>query len=313
MNLSRRVTIRQLEVFAAAAREENFSRVSEALHLTQPAVSMQIRQLEDVVGMALFDKVGRRKVLTEAGTTLLRYASRVLGELRDAEQALQALQGLAGGSITVGLVSTAKYFAPRLLAMFSREHPAVEVRFVVGNRQTLVQLLKDNQIDLGVMGRPPGEVDTVSEPLADNPNVLVGPASHRLARARRFDLQELRGDTFLQRETGSGTRLMMEELFRAHLFKPTRIVTMDSNETIKQAVIAGLGISVLSLHTLSLELRSGELAVLRADGLPVQRTWNVVHASRRQLSPAAQAFRRFLIEQTRTYLKTAYAGLPRSR
>lgn len=309
MNLSRRVTLRQLEVFVEAARQQNFARVSEALHLTQPAVSMQIRQLEEAVGMPLFDKVGRNKALTEAGASLLEHASRILGELQDAEQSLQALRGLSGGSITVGLVSTAKYFAPKLLAMFARHHPGVEVRFVVGNRETLVQLLRENQTDLAIMGRPPGELDTVSEPLAQNPNVLVGPIIHRLAGLRRFDLQELRRETFLQREDGSGTRLMIEEMFRAHLFKPAKIITMGSNETIKQAVMAGLGISLLSLHTLSLELRTGEIAILKADGLPLLRTWNVVHARRRQLSPAAAAFRRFLIEQTKAYLDTAYANL----
>ena len=309
MNLSRRVTLRQLEVFVEAARQLNFSRVGETLHLTQPAVSMQIRQLEEAVGMALFDKVGKRKVLTDAGTLLLRHASRLLGELNDAEQSLLALKGLAGGSITVGLVSTAKYFAPKLLAMFSREHPGVEVRFSVGNREALVQWLRENQIDLALMGRPPGELDTVSEPLAENPNVLAAPPGHRLAGVARFDLLELRGDTFLQREEGSGTRQMMQELFRAHLFKPQRLITMGSNETIKQAVMAGLGVSLLSLHTLSLELRGGEIALLHADGLPLMRTWNVVHAQRRQLSPAAAAFRRFLIEQTHPYLQGAFGKL----
>lgn len=309
MNLSRRVTIRQLEVFVEAARELNFSRVGEALHLTQPAVSMQIRQLEEAVGVALFDKVGRRKALTEAGQLLQQHASRVLGELQDAEQSLQALQGLAGGTITVGLVSTAKYFAPKLLAMFSRDHPGVEVRFIVGNRGTLVQLLKENQTDLAVMGRPPGELEAVWEPLAENPNVLAAPVTHRLRRAQRFDLHELRRETFLQREDGSGTRTMMEEFFHGHLFKPSKIITMGSNETIKQAVMAGLGISLLSLHTLSLELRSGEIALLQAEGLPVQRTWYVVHASKRRLSPAAVAFRRFLIEQTQAYLDSAFKNL----
>lgn len=309
MNLLRRVTIRQLEVFVHAARELNFSRVGETMHLTQPAVSMQIRQLEEAVGIALFDQAGKRKTLTEAGTLLLEHASRILGELQDAEQSLQALKGLAGGSITVGLVSTAKYFAPKLLAMFSQHHPGIEVRFVVGNRETLVQLLRENQTDLAVMGRPPGELDTISEPLAENPNVMIAPVGHRLAKAGRFDIQELRHDTFLQREAGSGTRLMMEEFLRGHLFTPAKVATMGSNETIKQAVMAGLGISLLSLHTLSLELRSGEIALLDIDGLPVQRVWNVVHARKRQLSPAAVAFRRFLIEETQAHLNTAFGKL----
>ena len=309
MNLLRRVTIRQLEIFVHAARELNFARVGETMHLTQPAVSMQIRQLEAAVGIALFDQAGKRKTLTEAGALLLEHASRILGELQDAEQSLLALKGLAGGSITVGLVSTAKYFAPKLLAMFSQHHPGIEVRFVVGNRETLVQLLRENQTDLAVMGRPPGELDTISEPLAENPNVMIAPVSHPLARAGRFDIQELRHDTFLQREAGSGTRLMMEEFLRGHLFTAAKVATMGSNETIKQAVMAGLGISLLSLHTLSLELRSGEIALLDIDGLPVQRIWNVVHARKRQLSPAAVAFRRFLIEETQAHLNTAFGKL----
>lgn len=309
MNLSRRVTIRQLEVFVEAARQLNFARVGETLHLTQPAVSMQIRQLEQAVAMSLFEKIGRRKVLTEAGSILLDHASRMLAELQDAQQSLQALQGLAGGSITVGLVSSAEYFAPKLLAKFRRRHPAVDVRFVVGNRETLVQLLRENQTDLAVMGRPPGEVETIWEPLAENPNVLVGPVTHRLAGKRAFDIPELREEVFLQREEGSGTRIMMEEFFRSHRFKPGIVTTMGSNETIKQAVMAGLGISLMSLHTIQLELRSKEIAVLRAKGTPVQRTWNVIHVRRRHLSPAALAFRRFLMEETQPFLSEAFGGL----
>lgn len=309
MKLARRVTLRQLEVFCEAARQLSFAAVAEALHLSQPAVSMQIRQLEDTAELALFEKVGRRKRLTEAGAKLFEHASRVLGELRDAEQSLRALKGLAGGTITVGLVSTANNFAPRLLALFGQRHPKIDVRFVVGNRETLVQLLRENQTDLAVMGRPPGEVETISEPLAENPHVIVAPPTHPLVQARRFDMQELRGETFLQREPGSGTRNMLEDMFKAHLFKPKRLLTLGSNETVKQAVMAGLGISVLSLHTLSLELRSHEIAMLDVVGTPLLRTWHVVHLRSRQLSPAAAAFRRFLIDETQSYLSTAYADL----
>jgi len=310
MKLTRRVTLRQLEVFCEAARQLNFSAVAETLSLTQPAISMQIHQLEEAVGLVLFEKIGRRKTLTEAGRRLLEHASRVLGELHDTEQTLLALKGLAEGSITVGLVSTANNFAPRLLARFSQSHPGIQVRFVVGNREALVQMLKDNQTDLAVMGRPPGELETSSEPLAQNPHVIVAPPDHPLRAAANLDMQQLRGETFLQREPGSGTRGVMEDLFRAHLFKPARILSLGSNETVKQAVMAGLGLSVLSLHTLSLELRSGEIARLDVVGLPLLRTWHVVHLRRRPLSPAADAFRRFLIERTQDYLHKAYDDLP---
>ena len=310
LQFSRRVTLRQLEVFTEAARELNFSRVAEAMHLSQPAVSMQIRQLEDVVGLPLFEKVGRRKMLTEAGLLLQSRASRLLAELQDAEQSLQSLKGLAGGSVSIGLVSTAQYFAPRLLAAFARRHPLIDVRFMVGNRETLVRLLQENQLDLALMGRPPSEVDTVFEPLAANPHVLVAPRDHPFVGGRNVDMHALRHDPFLMREPGSGTRLMLEELFRTHLFKPHRLITLDSNETIKQSVMAGLGVSLLSLHALTLELRAGEIAVLDVVGLPMQRVWHVVQLRRRRLSPSAVAFRRFLIEQTQAFLDAVQISVP---
>lgn len=312
MKLTRRVTLRQLEIFCEAARQPSFSAVAENLSLTQPAISMQIRQLEGAVGLALFEKSGRRKMLTEAGARMFEHASRILGEVHDTEQSLLALKGLESGSITVGLVSTANNFAPRLLAAFSQLHPGIEVRFVVGNREALVSLLKENRTDLAVMGRPPAEIETVAEALADNPHVIVAPTTHALCGQKKIALQRLRGETFLQRESGSGTRGVMEELFRAHRFKPQRILSLGSNETVKQSVMAGLGLSVLSLHTLSLELRSGEIVCLDVVGLPLQRTWHVVHLRRRPLSPAASAFRRFLIEQTQRYLSDHYADLQRA-
>lgn len=307
--LTRRVSLRQLEVFAAAARQPNFSHVAEALHLSQPAVSMQIRHVEKAAGLPLFDKIGRQKVLTEAGRLLLRHVSRMLGELADAERNLQAMQGLAGGSVSVGMVSTAKYFAPRLLGRFSRSYPDIDVRFVAGNRLELVRLLHENYIDIAVMGRPPTEIDTIAEPLAPNPHVLAAAPDHPLRTAREMDLQELGHETFLIREPGSGTRLVMEEMFHDHLFRPERLVVLDSNETIKQSIMAGLGVSLLSLHTLTLELRTGGVALLDVLGLPVHRVWHVVQLRTRQLSPPAAAFRRFLIEETQAHLERACAGL----
>lgn len=311
MNLIRRVSLRQLEVFSVAARHQSFSVAAETLNLSQPAVSMQIRQLEETVGLALFEKAGRRKQLTEAGDKFFQHVCRVLGELRDAEQSVAAYKGLREGSVAVGLVSTANNFAPRLLAEFSARHPGIDVRFVVGNREVLIRLLQENEIDLAVMGRPPKELEALSEPLAANPHVIVAPPKHPLRSHKPIDIQALRREVFLQRESGSGTRNLVEELFRGFLFKPARIVTLGSNETVKQAVMAGLGISVLSLHTLLLELRSGEIAMLDVAGMPLLRTWHVVNLDRRRLSPAATAFRRFLIEETQAYLDATYGGLLR--
>lgn len=303
----RHLSLRQLTVFLEATRTMNFARAAEALHLTQPAISMQIRQLENAVGLPLFERVGKKLSLTSAGTLFRHHAARVLGELQDAEQALQGMKGLSSGQATVGLVSTAKYFAPKLLAQFAQKHPQVDIQFLVGNRETLINALRDNEIDFAVMGRPPEKLDATAEPVAQNPHMLVAHKSHRLLRARRFDFHELRNETFLMREPGSGTRLVMEAVFKQHLFTPQRIVTIGSNETVKQAVMAGMGVSLLSLHTLELELRTKEIGLLDVIGTPVMRSWHLVNMNAKKLSPAAAAFRQFLLEHTNEYLEKTFA------
>jgi len=285
----------------------NFARAAEALHLTQPAISMQIRQLEGVVGLPLFERVGKRLALTPAGELFRHHAARVLGELQDAEQALQSMKGLRSGQAAVGLVSTAKYFAPKLLAQFARHHPQVDIQFLVGNRETLINALRDNEIDFAVMGRPPEKLDANAEPVAENPHMFVAHKGHRLLRAVRFDLHELRNEAFLMREPGSGTRLVMEAVFKQHLFTPQRIMTLGSNESVKQTVMAGMGVSLLSLHTLELELRTGEIGLLDINGTPVMRSWHLVNMNAKMLSPAAASFRQFLLERTHTHLEKTFA------
>jgi DNA-binding transcriptional LysR family regulator len=303
----RRLSLRQMTVFLEAARQMNFARAAETLHLTQPAVSMQIRELESVVGLPLFERVGKRLALTPAGELFRHHAARVLGELQDAEQALQSMKGLRSGQATVGLVSTAKYFAPKLLAQFAERHAQIDIQFVVGNRETLINALRDNEIDFAVMGRPPEKLDATAEPVAENPHMLVAHKGHRLLRAVRFDFHELRNEAFLMREPGSGTRLVMEAVFKQHLFAPQRIMTLGSNESVKQTVMAGMGVSLLSLHTLELELRTGEIGLLDINGTPVIRSWHLVNMNAKVLSPAAAAFRQFLLEHTHTHLEKTFA------
>lgn len=303
----RHLTLRQLTVFLEAVRQMSFARAAETLHLTQPAISMQIRQLENAVGLPLFERVGRKLALTKAGELFRHHAARVIGELQDAEQALQAVKGLRSGQATVGLVSTAKYFAPRLLAQFAERHAQLDIRFVVGNRETLINALRDNEIDFAVMGRPPEKLDATAEPIAQNPHMLVAHKAHRLRRARRFDFHELRNETFLMREPGSGTRLVLEAVFKQHLFTPQRLVTLGSNEAVKQAVMAGLGVSLLSLQTLELELRTGEIAPLDVIGTPVMRSWHLVNMNAKLLSPTAGAFRQFLRDHTQRHLERTFA------
>jgi len=263
---------------------------------------MQIRQLEEAIGLPLFERVARRLSLTEAGERLSHHASRILGEIKDAEDAMMSPTQADSGAIAVSIVSSATYFAPKLLALYRQQYPKVDVRFSVGNRETLLRLLQDNATDLAIMGRPPPELGTTAEPLARHPHVIVAPLSHPLRHAKQFDLQELANDTFLLREPGSGTRAVAEHVFRQNLFVPAHSVTLGSNETIKQAVMAGLGIAFLSAHTVAAELADRRLALLDIAGLPVVRQWFIVRLARRRLLPAAQALHQFLIDEGEKFL-----------
>lgn len=308
LDLVRGLTLRQLQIFEVAARNLSFARAAEQLHLTQPAISMQIKLLEDAIGTALFERVGKKVQLTEAGNRLVHHASRILGELKDAAAAFQSLSGLQSGTLHIGLVSTAKYFAPKLLAKFTAQYPQLEVQLEVGNREFLLKLLQDNAIDLAIMGRPAKGLDALAEPLAQHPHVIIANVNHALRKAKKFDLQELRGETFLLREPGSGTRAVAEEMFKNHLFTPKKIVTLGSNETIKQAVMAGMGVSLLSLHTLGLELRSDVIAILDVMGTPVTRTWHVVHMRTKSLSPPALEYRKFMLDNAAEFLEREFAS-----
>ncbi|MCL2658055.1 MAG: LysR substrate-binding domain-containing protein [Betaproteobacteria bacterium] len=306
-SMLRHLSLRQLTVFLEAARQMSFARAAESLHLTQPAISMQIHQLEEVVGLPLFERVGKKLTLTHAGELFRHHAARVIGELQDAEQVLDSLKGLRSGRTMVGLVTTAKYFAPKLLAQFTERHPQVDVQFLVGNRETLIKALRDNEIDFAVMGQPPEKFDAQAVAIAENPHVLAAHKSHRFVGAREIDFHELREDTFLMRESGSGTRLVMEAMFKQHLFTPKRMMTLGSNETVKQAIMAGMGISLLSLHSLELELRTGEVGLLDVIGTPVLRNWYLVNMNSKKLAPAAEAFREFLLTDTQPYLDKTFA------
>jgi len=290
------VTIRQLQIFSTAAAHLSFARTSEQLHLTQAAVSLQVKQLEGLVGLALFERRGRKVHLTEAGEHLARYARVVLDALRDADAAISALKGLRGGRIAVGAVSTAKYFAPAMIARFRQRYPDVRVVLSVNNREVIVRELERNEIDLAIMGTPPQRFETVAVPFADHPLVVIAPPSHPRARERAIPLEALAGERFLVREQGSGTRSSMERFFGERGFAPKIDSVMNSNETIKQAVMAGMGVAFISRHTIGLELATGHLCVLDVQGLPLMRRWYVVQRAGRFVSPATAAFVRFVVE-----------------
>jgi DNA-binding transcriptional LysR family regulator len=291
----RGITIRQLQIFVAAAGHLSFARTSEQLHLTQAAVSLQIKQLETMVGLSLFERRGKKLALTEAGEHLLHYARQILDALKDADAAISALKGLTGGHIRVGVVSTAKYFAPALIARFQERHPGVRVSLSVNNREVIVRELERNEIDVAIMGTPPQRIETNALLFADHPLVVIAPVSHPLAKARRISLSALAGETFIVREQGSGTRSSMERFFVARRFAAKIGAVMSSNETIKQAVMAGMGIALLSRHTIGLELQTGRLAELDVVGLPLMRKWYVVRRAGRFESPATTAFVDFVV------------------
>jgi DNA-binding transcriptional LysR family regulator len=291
----RGVTIRQLQIFVVAADHLSFARTSEQLHLTQAGVSLQIKQLESMVGLALFERRGKKLALTEAGEHLLRYARQILDALKDADAAISALKGLTGGHLRVGVVSTAKYFAPALLAQFQRRYPGVRVSLSVNNREAIVRELERGEIDVAVMGTPPQHFETIAVPFADNPLVVIAPVSHPLAQRRRIPLAALSGETFIVREPGSGTRSSMERTFAERGFVPRIGAVMSSNETIKQAVMAEMGVALLSRHTVGLELKARRLAELDVVGLPLMRRWFVVRRAGRFESPATSAFVEFVV------------------
>ena len=291
----RHATLRQLQVFEAVARQLSFSRAPAELHLTQPAVSMQVKLLEEHAGLPLFERLGKKIFLTEAGAELHQHSRVIAQQLRDADEALAARKGLSQGRLIITMVSTAKYFVPPLLARSPRQYTRVTVKLSPHNRYTVLKQLADNEVDLAIMGRTPQGMEAIVEPFARHPHVVIAAPSHPLAKKRRIPLARLAEETFLIREPGSGTRGLLERLFAEHGLPLNVSMEMASNETIKQAVQAGMGISLLSLHTIELELKTRRLAVLDVQGLPIVRDWHVVHLAAKRLSPVAQAFRTFLL------------------
>jgi DNA-binding transcriptional LysR family regulator len=291
------VTFRQLKVFESVARHLSFSRAAEDLHLTQPAVSMQIKQLEDSVELPLFEQMGKKIYLTDAGRELYHYSQAISQQLADMELALDELKGLERGKLNISVVSTANYFAPHLLAKFCQRYNGVTVSLNVSNRETVLKHLTDNVTDLAIMGQPPDGLDIVAESFMENPLVVIAPPNHPLIAEDRIPVKRLEQETFLVREPGSGTRGAMERFFAAHQISINRGMETDTNEAIKQAVQAGMGLGIISLHTAELELEARRLRILDVQDFPIMRHWHIVHRKNKRLSTVAQAFRNFLLKE----------------
>lgn len=295
------LSLRQLRIFTSAARHSSFARAAEELHLTAPAVSMQMKDLEADLNIALFSRQGRGVCLTSAGEYFLVYARRILSALKEAESMMTKLQGVETGNLSIGLVSTAIYILPQLLAEFRQTHPGVSVVIEVRNREDLIKLMQDDAIDVAIMGKPPKDLDVVGQAFADHPHGFIASPNHRLADQGPFNLRMLDQEEIVIREPGSGTRSVMQQFFDQVKFRPLSTIEMSSNETVKQAVMADLGISFVSLHTVGLELAHGELCVLNVHDTPVVRTWYVVGRPT-TMSRAAQDFQSFVLLRGRAIL-----------
>lgn len=283
----RHITLRQLRVLAALAEKGKVRAAATALGVTAPAVTQQLALLEATAGLPLVDRSRSGLRLTDAGHHLLGAHTRIEMALRDAAALCDDLRGLGRGHVTLGAVSTAKYIAPGIVAAFLQECPALDVRITVGNRESILAMLE--QLDLAIIGNSPPSLDLERCVVGRHPHVLVAPAGHRLTQQRRIMVSELSREVVLQREEGSGTRALMERTFTQLGIAPASFREFGSNETIKQAAIAGLGLAFVSAHTVAIELKAGLLSVLPVDGLPIVREWYAVRLKGRQLSPASNA------------------------
>jgi DNA-binding transcriptional LysR family regulator len=301
-DLLRDLTLRQLRALSAVSRAKSVTGAAERLHVTQPAVTLQIRNLQERAALPLFQRTGAGMVLTEAGEALLLLWERIEAALDDCGVTLDMIKGLTGGRVSIGVVSTAKYFAPFAIAAFARAHPGIDVRLVIGNRGEIIQALADFALDVALIGRPPPELELDKVRIGEHPHVIIAPPDHPLVGAETLAVADLAEEIFLNREPGSGTRALMERVFAQAGVAPRIGMEIASNETIKQAVMAGLGIAFLSAHTVAHELSDGRLVSLPVAGLPLIRDWFVVRRVDKTLLPAGRALVDFLSHEAVRFL-----------
>ena len=302
------VTIRQLKVFEAVARQMSFTRAAKELHLTQPAVSMQVKQLEEHVGLPLFEQMGKKIFLTEAGREMFHYSKAIAQQLEEAEETIKALKGVVRGELRVAVVTTAKYFMPHLLGAFLQTYPEVQPSLKVTNRESVIERLTANKDDLFIMGQVPDTLDAEAYPFLDNELVVAAHPDHPLVGTANISLRRLSEERFLMREPGSGTRLAVDRLFSRQGLKLETYMELGSSESIKQGVLAGLGVSVMSLHNLRVELAGRHVAVLSVKGFPLQRHWYAVHLKGKRLSLVARTFLDFLLHDAAAVLQQTTHG-----
>lgn len=295
--LIRHATLRQLQVFEAIFRLGSFTRAAEELFLTQPTVSMQVRKLTDSIGLPLFDQVGRKIEPTEVGVELYESCRKIFDTLTNLEMKIADLKGLKRGRFRMGVVTTAKYLAPEMLGEFSRHYPGIDFALKVTNRDRIIDRMHSFEDDLYIMGQAPDDgLELESYRFSPNPLVMMAPRDHPLVGRKNISMEEIAEYPFIVREPGSGIRDAMFRAFEARGLRPKIRMELGSNEAIKHAIVGGLGLSVLSLHTLALEGPDGPVAILDAEGFPIMRNWYIVHPKAKELSLVARTFLDFAVE-----------------
>ena len=297
------ITIRQFQIFEAVAQHLSYTRASEVLYLSQPAVSMQMKQLEAEVEMPLFERMGKRLFLTEAGEELLIYTRNISQQLVELNDMMGEIRGSERGSVTIAVATTANYFALKLLGEFYKRFSGTNISLDVTNRESLLKHLTDNTVDMVIMGQPPEDIDVEATAFMDNPLVVIAPKGHVLAQKKQIPLSILQQETFIMREHGSGTRIAMERFFEQSGYAISSVMEMSSNEAINQAVEAGLGLGIVSHHTLELELALERLEVLDVESFPIMRHWYLVHRQGKRLTALMDEFKRLVINDASIILK----------
>ncbi|MEO0534044.1 MAG: LysR substrate-binding domain-containing protein [Cyanobacteria bacterium P01_A01_bin.123] len=296
-------TLHQLKVFEATARHGSFTRAAEELFLTQPTVSIQVKQLTKAVGLPLFEQIGKRLYLTQAGQKLLDTCQNIFEGLEQFEMSVADLKGMKQGQLRIAAITTAKYFVPRLLGPFCHRYPGIDISLKVTNHQQIQERMANNEDDLYIVSDPPDQPDLKTHSFLPNPLVVIAPQTHPLVDKANIPITALNDEPFIMREPGSGTRKAVQKLFTQHKINVKVRLELGSNEAIKQAIAGGLGISVLSQHTIISEGTRGEFAVLDIEHFPIERYWYVAHLAGKQPSVVADTFLQYLIDESQSTAK----------
>ncbi|NJN22574.1 MAG: LysR family transcriptional regulator [Leptolyngbya sp. RL_3_1] len=302
-------TLHQLKVFEATARHGSFTRAAEELYLTQPTVSIQVKQLTKAVGLPLFEQIGKRLYLTQAGQKLLDTCQQVFEGLDQFEMAVADIKGMKQGQLKIAVITTAKYFVPRLLGPFCQRFPGIDISLKVTNHQHIQERMVNNEDDLYIISQPLEQPDLTVHPFLENPLVVLAPKDHPLVGRRNIPIQTLDGESFIMREPGSGTRQAIQSLFEEHEVEVRVRLELGSNEAIKHAIAGGLGISVLSLHTIISEGTAGEFAILDVEHFPIERQWYISHLAGKQLSVVANTFLSYMMEESHALAAKLLPGI----